>query len=384
VIVLAHRAPPALRWLAHLLRASQGSIRRGDLFDDEMPFEEKAVFRLAMRQRVAPLIHRALADGSVADPVSEGFARACERVYYAALRKNLIALGTGQRVLDALSAMGVEAAPLKGWALLREPSPLHPDPGTRPMDDLDLMVRRCDLPCAEAVLVELGFRRVTPRRAALRGGHELAFHRRVLDTDLFLEIHWAWAGTESLMRGFAIPGDRFLDGLCHRDGGDGLRPTRLGNLLLASVHGARHTFDRWIWLVDLHRLVSTAPLDWNQVLGAARQWRVCGPLYAGLLATRELLRTSIPREVLDALSPGPVRRRLLHRTLAASAREGASPRAAWTAKLLLGDSWWEVARTAAWAVVPGAAWHESRGAAPSAARRLTHPLRVLRVAEGSR
>ena len=77
-----------------------------------------------------------------------------------------------------------------------------------------------------------------------------------------------------------------------------------------------------------------------------------------------------------ALAPGFVRRRLLRRSLAASMLEG-SPRAARTAKILLGETWWEVARTAAWAAAPGAAWYEGRGTSATLPRRLSHPLRVL-------
>lgn len=377
MIVVPHLAPPARRWLAHLLRACEDGIRRGDRFDDDWAFEAHSVLRLAIRQRVAGLLHRGMADGRVADPLPEGFRRACERVYYATLRKNLIALDRAREIRLALAQMGVRSAPLKGWAFLEGTSPLHADPGTRPMDDLDLIVGRPDLECAEAVLAELGFQPVTRRSAALRGGHELAFHRRTAGVDLFLELHWAWAGRESLMRGFAVPGERFLDELCAPDESGLLSPTRLGHLLFTAVHAARHALDRWIWLVDLNRLVAREPLDWEALVASARRWRVSGPLYAGLAATRELLRTPIPREALGALAPGPVRRRLLHRSLAASAANERNQRAAWTAKLLLGESWWMVARTAAWAAFPGAAWHEARGRTSRASRRIGHPARVL-------
>ena len=61
--------------------------------------------------------------------------------------------------------------------------------------------------------------------------------------------------------------------------------------------------------------------------------------------------------------------------LAASTLER-SPRPAWTAKLLLGETWWDVARTAAWAAAPGEGWYASRGA-ERAERRGTHPLRAM-------
>jgi hypothetical protein len=135
-------------------------------------------------------------------------------------------------------------------------------------------------------------------------------------------------------------------------------------VLFTAVHGARHAFERWIWLVDLHRLLTAAPLDWDALVQEARMLRARGPLYAALASCRELLRTPVPKEALAALAPGLVRRRLLHRSLAVAQRDGSGRRPARVAKLLLGETWWDVARTAAWAVRPGPTWYQARGQTP--------------------
>ena len=169
-----------------------------------------------------------------------------------------------------------------------------------------------------------------------------------------------------------MSGDRFLASFCEdvpRRAGF-LVPTRLGHLLFVAVHAARHAFGRWIWLLDIHRLLTSAPLDWGELVRSAHQLRVSRTLYAGLAAARELLRTPVPKEVLSELSPGPVRRQLLHRSLAASHGETSTATSGRVAKLLLGESWWNVARTAAWAAFPGRPWYHDRGLDPSLARRL--------------
>jgi hypothetical protein len=251
------------------------------------------------------------------------------------------------------------------------------------MDDLDLMVERADVERVVRLLETDGFMPVGTREAArLAGGHEIGFHRRCAGVNVFVEVHWAWAGPESLLRGFGLPGERFLAELCDADPRlPGARtPGALGLVLFGAVHGARHAFSRWIWLLDLHHLIEAGSVDWDELLAVARALRVSRPLYAGLAGARELLRTSVPKELLAALAPGPVRRRLLRRSLAAShatAMRVPDARAARMAKLLLGESWWDVARTAAWAAAPGRAWYDRRGEASSLGRRLAHPARAL-------
>jgi hypothetical protein len=383
VFLLPPGSAPERRWLAHLVRVAAGAVRSGDPFDDELPFDAASLLALAHRHRVAPLLHGGLVERRIVDPLPACFIEECRRTYYATARKNAVALETGARLRAELAAAGVPAAPLKGWALVEGPSPIYDDVGLRPMDDLDLMVARRDVERVVRLLETGGFLPVHSRDAArLAGSHEIGFHRRCAGVNVFVEVHWAWAGPESLLRGFGLSGERFLAEFCDPDPGlaGGRVPGPLGLLLFAAVHGARHAFSRWIWLLDLHCLVEAGAVDWDELLAAARALRVSRPLYAALTGARELLRTSVPKEVLAALAPGPVRRRLLQRSLAAS-HAGVTRipdlRAARVAKLLLGESWWDVARTAAWAAAPGRAWYDARGEAASLGRRLVHPLRSL-------
>jgi hypothetical protein len=357
------------------------------LFDDVLPFDTPELISLARRHRVAPLIHRGLCDGRIADVLPDAFRCACRELYFATLRKNIIALETAAPVLQHLAAARISVAPLKGWALLTGDNPHYADAGTRPMDDLDFMVPRSAVNRASRIIEAHEFRAIAPRGPRLAGGHEIAFHRQVAGVDLFLELHWAWAGSESLMREYAMSGEAYIENFCREQGErEPRQPTRIGHLLFVAVHAARHAFRRWLWLLDLHRIVEGRPgeseLDWSAVLRAATVHRLRRPLYAGLAASRELLRTPVPKEVLAELAPGPVRRRLLHRSLSPSSPDHDPKRRDRVAKLLLGESWWDVARTAAWATHPGRSWYEKRGETPNASRRLIHPLRALTQPSG--
>jgi hypothetical protein len=384
VIVVPHHAPPSRRWLAHLVRASESVNPRRERVHGAAPFDPVAVFALARQERVAPLLYRGWVDERISDPLPDSFRAACEAAYYRTLHKNIVALTTGRRILDALRYTGIAAAPLDGWAVLQGPLGYHADPGTRPLEDLELVVRESDKERAESVLAELGYRRIGRRDAAVRSGHELAFHHNEAGADLFVELHWGWRGAASPATRFAVSGDEFLDDLCDITVSGYRRPTRFANLTVAAVRAARHTFGRWIWLVDLHRIITAVPIDWGGVVAAARRWRVRAPLYASLAAARELLHTPIPRAVLGQLAPGPVRRRLLHRSLAACQVSGATSGAARAARLLLSESWWEVARAAARTAAPGTAGSPRRANAAGTQVRFSHPVRVVSPSAGDR
>lgn len=384
MIVVPRQAPPSRRWLAHLVCASEALDTRPERIRGVPPLDAAAVLALARRERVAPLLHLGWVNHRIADSLPGSFRAACEAAYYRTLHKNIVALNTGRRILDALRCVGISAAPFDGWAVLQGPLGSQADPGTRPLEHLELMVRESDREQAESVLAELGYRRISRRDTAIRSGHELAFRHNEAGGDLFVELHWGWEESACPANCFAISGDEFLDGLCDTTVSGYHRPTRFANLTVAAVRAARHTLGCWIWLADLHHLITAVPMDWGEMVSAARRWRVRAPLYASLVATRELLHTPIPRNALERLAPGPLRRRLLHRSLAACQVKGGTSRSARAARLLLGESWWEVARAAARTASPGTG-RPPRWRAPSGTQvRFSHPVRVVSPSAGDR
>lgn len=348
---------PARRALAHGLRAAIGT---GQAWTDADPLDGDRLEALARQHRVGPLLHAATPPGA---PLPQRLRSRLRASYLGTLRKNSVALALGRELLDGFARADVTAAPLKGWALLEGPHAVYADPGLRPMDDLDVMVPREEVAAARHVLEGQGFRLVSGApEARLAGGHELAFHRPVAGMHVFVELHWAWAGRESLLRSLALPGAAFLELLepAHRvDAAAATARARAAHALFVAVHAARHAFCRWIWLVDLHRLLAAADeRTWQLLAAQAHTLRARRPLWIALEQAHELLGTPVPAGLLEALAPGPLRRRAIRRGLARS-QEGPHL-AGRMAKLLLGDSWRDVARTALWALAPGRAWWEER------------------------
>ena len=93
--------------------------------------------------------------------------------YWVWATDNFAALQALKSVLAELVRQGVEAIVLPGVPLLA----FYPDPGCRPMDDIDLLVRPEQMPIAAVALVEMGF--ATPERHAdlyVRGALVIDLH----------------------------------------------------------------------------------------------------------------------------------------------------------------------------------------------------------------
>jgi hypothetical protein len=98
--------------------------------------------------------------------------------------RNVLLLGELQRVFEALDAAGVPALAFKGAAALDR---LYADPGARPMDDADLLVRPADRDRAADVLGRLGYERrpEEPGRFGATPPGEWTF-----DGPVEIDLHW--------------------------------------------------------------------------------------------------------------------------------------------------------------------------------------------------
>ena len=201
--------------------------------------------------------------------------------YRATLVRNLAALDRCAAIVDAAEADGLLLLPLKG-ALFA--AALYPDPGARPMADLDLAVRPRQLPAAIACLGRLGFRRMYGPRARFspRHGHDVA----MTDGDVFVELHYrlthelgADADVEPLFAR-AITVELF--------GKPRPAPSWDDHLWFAAVHAASHALgEPATWPFDLALLLARGA----SVAGATAeaQRRGVGAAFAAALAVAHAL-----------------------------------------------------------------------------------------------
>jgi uncharacterized protein (DUF2267 family) len=199
------------------------------------------------------------------------------------------------RLLDQFAANGIETLAIKGPALSVR---CYGDAGARQYSDLDLIARDSDiLRCTEA-MIALGYEPKIPLPAIQTGKFpgEYVFTRR--DTKLLVEFH-----TERTFRYYPRP--LRVDKLFERqvrvcfDGQSVPALSTEDELVLICIHGAKHFWERLMWIADVAALISRPDVDWDRAAEVAREVEAGRMLHVGLQVAADLLGTRLPAQIAD-------------------------------------------------------------------------------------
>jgi len=224
-------------------------------------------------------------------------------------------------IVEALDRVGIRPIALKG---LHVAGALHPQPGLRPMNDLDLLVDAAEMPRGRAVLERLGYRErhtspdfgpgITKHTSTFRRPSDgparpnpflFTDHDRTVEPHTSLEESW-----------FGLRVD-VSDGVARRAvpcelGGHRCRVLVTEDLVLhLCVHLCFHLImgrPSLLQLTDLLAVVRAASPDWDRVLDRAAEVRAAPYALAGLGLAADLLGAAVPAETLDRLAAGTPRR----------------------------------------------------------------------------
>jgi hypothetical protein len=72
-------------------------------------------------------------------------------------------------------------------------------------------------------------------------------------------------------------------------------------LLLICIHGAKHFWERLMWIADVAALVSRQSVDWDRAMSAAREVQAKRMLRVGLLLATNVTGARLPAKVLEEL-----------------------------------------------------------------------------------
>jgi Uncharacterised nucleotidyltransferase len=273
------------------------------------------VAQTAEREGIAPLVYGALKVlGRSAEPPPAEQAR-LRQAYLRADTGNWLAYEELGGLLPALAEAQAPVVLLKGCALA---ATLYPEPGLRPLGDLDLLIPRAGIERAEAALAGRGF----------HVSAELAqdFGARYLQEKIYLrhggrpaqvDLHWHLTSMPYYRR--RIPIDWFWERAMAQEvaGAPALVFTPAAQLLHLSLHFALHHWaDRMLWSFDLALLLTRAAeaLDWDEALGAARAFGLTQAVQTSLERVQTAWGAAPPAEaarLLAAARPGMAERLFL-------------------------------------------------------------------------
>ena len=202
------------------------------------------------------------------------------------------------RVLDRFAALGIEVLLTKGPVLAAR---CYGDPGLRQYTDLDLVLRNADIKRATEAMMALRYDPKIPLQAIRTGkvpGEYVFFQS---GTKLLVELH-----TERTFRYHPKP--LSIEKLFERqarvrfDGHDVPALSVEDELILICIHGAKHFWERLMWIADVAALVTHQNVDWNRAILVAREVQAERMLRVGLFLATNVTGAKLPGKIADTIN----------------------------------------------------------------------------------
>ena len=207
------------------------------------------------------------------------------------------------RLLDQFRSQGIGAVVTKGPVLAVQ---AYSDPAMRSYGDLDLLVGQRDIRRATEVMITAGYAPAVPLSAIDAGKIPGQYLFTRPDSKLIVELH-----NDLTLRYFPrrLPLEEFFARqiLVRVDAHDVPALSVEDELVLICIHGAKHFWERLMWIADVAALVSRQTgIDWKRVADSARTVGAERMLHAGLRLAADLLKLKVPGKVQAAVQADPV------------------------------------------------------------------------------
>jgi hypothetical protein len=255
--------------------------------------DPESLFRLAEEHGVIAHLSAAFACISDAD-ISAALLDSLRARHRTQLLSTLTITAELFRILDLLRTSGIESLVIKGPVLALR---AYGDPAARQYGDIDLIVRHADIARAAKIIVASGYESRIPVEAIHEGkipGQYLFYRPR---TKVIFELH-----TERTLRYFPLPLP--IETYFRRKTSvvlDGHAVPALSaehEFVLISIHGAKHFWERLMWISDIAAMVYNHPeLDWKHVRQAAADVGAERMVRLALLLAERVLNAPVPAEM---------------------------------------------------------------------------------------
>ena len=267
-----------------------------------------ALIEAAQDHGVTALLCRQLL-GNFAESVPEEINTTLRSFRDRIAQKNLFLAAEMLRLAGRFRAEGMIAIPYKGPLLAAQ---AYGDFGLRQFLDLDFAIRQRDLPRATTLLAADGYNAVFGAITADESTHsthsEYQFSRPA--GNVIVEMQ-----TEVTLRYFPKALD--FDALESRvtrvafAGGETYSFSPEDTLILLAVHGAKHFWERLLWIADIAELSQAAlGIDWSKSFSLAEQMGVRRVVNLALHLAERMLDARLPNDVREKVLRDPVAKKL--------------------------------------------------------------------------
>lgn len=226
------------------------------------------------------------------------------------------------RLLDRFASEGIGALVVKGPVLAAR---AYGDPAMRSYGDLDLLVRQRDIRRATELMIAAGYESKVPIAAIDTGKIPGQYLFSQPDSKLIVELH-----NDYTLRYFPrrLPLERFFERQIRvpLDAREAPALSLEDELVLICIHGAKHFWERLMWIADVAALVSRqTSIDWSRAANSAAEVGGERLLHTGLQLAANLLKMPLPDEVLRSVQDDAVATRLAELILKWLPAAGSSP-----------------------------------------------------------
>ncbi len=255
------------------------------------PLDWERLFERSWWHRVRPLTFRHLgahAVGAIPAAVRQQFIEHTTEL----AQRNRRLFHALQEVGTTFEQSGLRLLVFKGPTLAID---AYGDLSFRECGDLDLLLHPGDVLRATALLESIGFRRSRSEslEELLHGAFACEFDRSGVQLDIHWDLAPGWLNYRIDFDALWESGASLVDGSHFARK---MAPEVL--LVVLSVHGAKHWWERLRWIVDIAELVSSGQVrDWDRVAVEAERAHSRRSVSLGLWLAHRLLDARLPREV---------------------------------------------------------------------------------------
>jgi len=215
-------------------------------------------------------------------------------------------------LLELFATKGIGALVVKGPVLAVQ---AYGDPAMRSYGDLDLLVRQRHIRRATKLLIASGYQAAVSLSAIDAGKIPGQYLFSKPDSKLLVELH-----NELTLRYFPRPlpiEDFFARQIRVRlDAYEAPALAVEDELVLICIHGAKHLWERLMWIADVAALVSRqTSINWERAVASARAVGAEHLLNTGLRLAADVLHAPLPLKVATLVRKDAVAAKLVARIL---------------------------------------------------------------------